>query len=125
MENAIDSKMFEGADILVSPLPSREPTSTPPKSAVDNNPSPQASCDGKAKNTVHFADELSITNIEFSDSIECDDQILGIDGDARSDRSIDQPTPEASDHTVPKATTHQPQRPIERKAKRQGEHTPL
>jgi len=51
MEDAIDSEMVEGVDILVSLLPSREPISTPPKSTVGNL-LPRTSCDGKAKKTV-------------------------------------------------------------------------
>lgn len=38
---------------------------------------------------------------------------------------IERSTQEAGGHTVLQATTHQPQRPMQMKAKRQGEYTPL
>lgn len=86
IEDAID--FVEGAEILVSPLLSREPTLTPPKSTVGNSP-PRTNCDGKAKETVHFADKVSMANTEFSDTIEHHYIILKTDSDARSNCSID------------------------------------
>ncbi|XTI91518.1 hypothetical protein V2W45_1346109 [Cenococcum geophilum] len=101
---------------------SREPISTTPRSTIDNSPL-HTSCDGKAKETVHFAYRLLTTNTEFSDTIERYYIISETDSDARSDCSIDQPTQEVSSYTVPKATIYQLQSPME--AKRQGEYTPL
>lgn len=97
MEDAIDSEMVQGADILANPLPSQEPTLMPSKCTVDNSP-PGKSCDNDAKKTVHFANEVSMTN-----------------------RAINQPTKEVCSYTSLKATTDQSQSTMEMKAKRQGD----
>ncbi|KAF2174691.1 hypothetical protein K469DRAFT_115264 [Zopfia rhizophila CBS 207.26] len=119
VEDAINPEMVEGEGTQVGGLSRRELTSTPPKFNIDNSPL-LPSCDGKAKKTMHFADPLSMTNTKSSDTLEPNHIISEINRDARSDRSIYQPTQEASGHTIPKATTHQPQQPIENKAKRQA-----
>ncbi|KAF2175214.1 hypothetical protein K469DRAFT_78207 [Zopfia rhizophila CBS 207.26] len=112
VEDAINSEMVEGEGTQAGGLSRRELTSTPPKFTIDDSPL-LSSCDGKAKKTMRFADPLSMTNTRSSDTIEPNHIISEIDRDARSDRSI------------PKATTHQPQRPIEKKAKRQGDSPTL
>lgn len=98
MEFDVDSEIVEGADVLVSWLPSREPTSMPLEFTVDDSPA-RTSGDGKAKQTAQFADQVLITNTEFSNIIEHDDTGLEIDGDAPPDHSINLPTQEASCHT--------------------------
>jgi hypothetical protein len=113
----IDS--VKGTEIPVS-LSSREPTSTPPKSTVDNSP-PRMSCDVKAKETVHFTDKVSMTKSEFGDTIERHHIVSDTDSHARSDSSIGQPTQAVSSSTIPKAT-HQLQSPM-KKAKRPGKRT--
>ncbi|OCK76082.1 hypothetical protein K432DRAFT_408466 [Lepidopterella palustris CBS 459.81] len=62
---------------------------------VDDSPA-RTSGDGKAKQTAQFADQVLITNTEFSNIIEHDDTGLEIDGDAPPDHSINLPTQEAS-----------------------------
>ena len=89
MEDAIDS--IEGAEILVSPLPSRKPILTTPRSTIDNL-LPRTSCDGKAKETVHFTYRVLITNTKFSDTIKRHYIISETNSDARYDCSINQPT---------------------------------
>ena len=67
MEDATNS--IKGAEISVSPLPSRKPILTTPRSTIDNL-LPRISYNSKAKETVYFAYRVLITNTEFSDTIK-------------------------------------------------------
>jgi len=89
IEDAINS--IKGAEILVSPLLSYKPTLTPPKSTVGNSP-PHTSCNGKVKETVHFANKMSMADTKFSNTIKHHYIILKTNSNAWSDCSINQPT---------------------------------
>jgi hypothetical protein len=67
IEDAIDS--IKGVEILVSLFLSYKPILMTPRSTVDNSP-PYISCNGKVKETVHFAYKVLMINTKFSNIIK-------------------------------------------------------
>lgn len=120
-EFAFDSEVVEEAGMPVSRLPNREPTSMPLESIVYNSPT-QTSYDAEKKKTVQFANEIQITNTEFSNIIERDDVSVKKDGYAQADRSVDRPTQEARCHILVEATVCQPLSSVEKKGKGKCEY---
>jgi hypothetical protein len=102
-EFAVHSTVVEEADKLNGLLPSRQPTSMPPKSTIYNTLT-RTSCDGTEKEIVHFAGE---TNSELS-NIEHDDKSGKMDVN-----SIDQPTQETNCNTPDRVTACLPRSSME------------